>query len=157
MPILKESNNECKMNTSLDFQINDRVELVDNHSDRITYKEYELAKQEIDIYYNENGIEPLEEVNEQDMLEVLRESGDTEEQIQEYMNEHKRNNPSIRYTCTKFEIQQYLQNFMNFDLLKRQVSNKTHCTIGGPAVVYMYARTTFILMIQHFIKKIVWL
>lgn len=121
------------------FQISDRVELVDNHSDRITYKEYELAKQEIDSYYCEKGMELLEEFNEQDISEIFRKSGETEEQIQEYINQYRRKNtPSLRYTCTTLEIQQYLQNFQKFNLMKRQVTNKTHCTISDAAVVYTF-------------------
>lgn len=48
-------------------------------------------------------------------------------------------NHSDKITCEEFEAAKHLHRFQKFHLQKRQVTNKTHCTLGGAAVVYTFS------------------
>ncbi|MGB8456027.1 MAG: hypothetical protein WCD89_27405 [Anaerocolumna sp.] len=125
------------------FKISDRVELISSDYKEMTKQEYETAEKD---YINGLTDEEIDEINngraeeEADLSDLSEDERQEELELRRKVGEAREKEIFIRessFIKSEDEIIAIVnEKFRGLGCLQREVTCKTHCTLGGAAVVY---------------------
>lgn len=121
------------------FRYADTVSLSQSNNIGMTMKEAEQATVIYYEYLDRTGMEEGKRPTMEDMLNVFKDMAETEEELKELINREReaREKYDSRYKKSDEEVVAYIKTvFDGYQLMDREVTCMTPCTMGGPCTMY---------------------